>query len=343
MKAAKVLLFLMLTVAFIIPTDCLAQNKFRIGVVAPLTGTAASSGETIKNSVLLASKHFNQNHKVEFLFEDDQLSPKETVKAVNKLIKVDRVAALIVFGTPTSLAVNMIAEAHKVPMIALSIHDQVVKGKQFVFKHWVSAEKENEKIISEAKKRAYQRVAVVATVNDAMLKLRDLFAQNTKNLLVANEECNRDELDFKPIIMRLLQAKPDAIYLLLWSPQPGLFAKQLRLAGFKGDLFGVHNLEDPKEIAISAGALTGAWIATGDDQHAQKYYESYLDTYGSLPSAGGINAYDVSKILIEGSHSQELHAYLKTLKDFSGAYGTYDATGQNDFNIPATIKTLKAK
>ena len=343
MKAAKVLLYLLLSATFIRPSDSLAQNNFRVGVVAPLTGTASSSGETIKNSVLLASKHFDQNHKVEFLFEDDQLTPKETVKAVNKLIKIDQVNALVVFGTPTSLAVNMVAEAHKTPMIALSIHDQVVRGKQFVFKHWVSAEKENEKIISEVKKRGYKKVAVVTTINDAMLKLRDLFAQNTKNLLVAKEECNREELDFKPIIMRLLQTKPDAIYLLLWSPQPGLFAKQLRLAGFKGDLFGVHNLEDPKEIAISAGALAGAWIATGDDQHAQKYYESYLNTYGSLPSAGGINAYDVSKILIEGAHSKELSTYLNTLTGFSGAYGTYEATGQNDFNIPATIKILDEK
>lgn len=214
----------------------LEAEAIRVGVVAPLSGGASNNGLSIANAIRLADQKYDSNNQVEFIFEDDQLKPKLTVAAVNKLILVDKVSALIVFGSPTSLAVNDIAEKNKVPMIAMSIVERVVEDKQYVVKHWVTALAENQALKKELDQRNYQSIAIVATQNDAMLRLKDLCTDNDLPV-VFSEEVTPEELDFKAIALKVKNAQPDAVYNLLWAPQPGVFAKMLRQVGYQGDIY----------------------------------------------------------------------------------------------------------
>lgn len=316
-------------------------DTFRIGVVAPLTGGSAASGETVRNSILLAAEQFDPDHDVSFLFEDDQLTPKITVTAVTKLIEIDLVQGLIVFGSPTSLAVNGIAESRRVPMLAFSIVDRVVTDKHFVVKHWVSLATENDMVVREVKNHGYRQVAVIATTNDAMLALRDHFVASKAAEVVLNADFPKEENDFRTVISQIRNLNPDAVYFLLWAPQPGLFAKKLREAGYKGSIFGVHNLEDPNEISAAQGALNGAWFVTGDDSHGEMFLEKYRAKFGKTPTAGGLNAFDSAKLMIEGLRSGKLNEYLHTVKNFKGAYGVYGASGNNDFTIGAITKKVE--
>lgn len=75
---------LALILPLLFPVLATAEHpSFKIGIVAPLTGSSASSGVTIKNSVQMAQLRFDPLKSVKFLFEDDQLAPKNTVSAVN--------------------------------------------------------------------------------------------------------------------------------------------------------------------------------------------------------------------------------------------------------------------
>lgn len=100
---------------------------------------------------------------MDFLFEDDQLLPKNTITIVNRFITVEKVDGLIVYGTPTSIAVGDIVERHKLPMIALSILGKVVQDKKYIVKHWCIAEKLNEAVSQEVRRRGYKSVAIVST------------------------------------------------------------------------------------------------------------------------------------------------------------------------------------
>ena len=330
---------LALFVCTALPTDCWAKT-IKIGVVAPLSGTAATSGETVRNSILLAQEKFDPKKNVDFIFEDDQLQPKNTVTSVQKLISQDRVDGLIIFGSPTSLAVNSIAEQNKLPMVALSIVDKVVTGKTYVFKHWVPSRIENELVTAEVKRRGYKRIAIIASTNDAMLAMRDHFTDTKIADIVYSENFPRDEIDFRSAVAKIRQAKPDAVYNLLWSPQPSIFAKALREGGYAGPMFGAHNLEDPKQIESSAGSLNGVWFVTGDDDTAADYYHDYKQRFGVSPAAGGPNAFDVAKMYIEAAKSNDIASFVRNLSKFHGAYAEYGATGRNDFMIKAAIKSI---
>jgi len=313
----------------------------RIGVVAPLTGGAAASGETVRNSVSLAAAEFNSDGAVSFVFEDDQLEPKNTVTVVSKLVEINKVKGLIVFGTGTSLAVGGIVEKSEIPMIALSIVDRVVADKSFVVKHWVSSRVENELVVEEVKRRGYKRVAVVATTYDAMLALRDHFLDSKVSEIVFSEDVSKDDVDLRSLVSRVVSLRPDAVYILLWAPQAGVFAKKLRESGYSGEFFGVHNLEDQNEVSNARGALEGAWFVTGNDSAADGYYKAYREKYGKMPAAGGLNSFDAAKLMIEGVRSGDLNEFLHSTKNFSGACGIYGASGMNDFNIAATTKIVR--
>lgn len=335
----KISLLLGVLISTVLPIDSWA-NPLKIGVVAPLTGPAATSGETVRNSIILAQEKFDPQKSVDFVFEDDQLQPKNTVTSVNKLISHDRVDGLIVFGSPTSLAVNSIAEQNKLPMVALSIVDKVVAGKSYVFKHWVSSRVENELVVAEVKRRGYNRIAIIASTNDAMLAMRDHFAASKFVDIVYSEDFPSEESDFRSAVTKIRQANPDAVYNLLWSPQPAIFAKALRGGGYVGPMFGVHNLEDPKQIEASDGTLNGAWFVTGDDSAAAEYYRDYEQRFGVSPAAGGPNAFDVAKMYIEAIKVNDIAKFLRSLNNFHGAYGEYGATGHNDFMIKAAKKSI---
>ncbi len=313
-----------------------------IGVVAPLTGSAASNGMTIKNSIELAQQHFDPQHTIQFIFEDDQLTPKNTVNAVHKLISINKVQGLIIFGSSTSLAVNAIAERHRVPMIALSIVDRVVDGFSFIVKLWVSARVENQLLVQEIQRRGYQRIAVATSTNDAMLLLKQLATDSLQEKIVTSEDVAREESDLRATALRLLSKSPDAIYNLTWAPQVSLLARALRGQGFTGPIFGVHNLDDPNEVMNATGTLDGAWLVTGDDSAAADYLSRYTAQFGSPPTAGGANAYDAAKLFIEGSRQKDLNQFLHTVKDFRGALGTYSASGRNDFTIGARLKHIRS-
>ncbi len=318
-----------------------ADPSIKIGVSLPLTGGAASNGETIKNSILMASKDNDQEKRVKFIFEDDRLEPAKTVSNVSKFLKIDKVDGLIIFGSPTSLAVNSIAEKAKIPMIGLSIVEKVVKDKKYVVKHWVTTKVEAMALNKEFELKNYNSIAIVTLENDAMLALRKDFVNKFSKNIVLDEQIQPKEIDFKAIITKIKRLNPDAVYNLLWSPQVALFSKQLRNFNYKGEIFGAHNLENIFEIKAANGALENVWFVSGDDCHSYNYYTAYRKIFNQEPVTGGINGYDAAKLFITGAMSGDINKHLHTVKDFDGAYGRYSATGSNDFDIKAAIKLIK--
>jgi len=331
--------------------ECAAENtsekggcgkKIQVGAVLPLSAGPMSSGLSVQRSIQLAGEKYDRSGCVEFLFEDDQLEPRKTVAAVKKLIEVDRVSGLIVYGTPTSLAVADYVEQRKLPMIAFSILRRVVENRRYIVKHWCTAERLDQAIIAEVKRRSYPTVAVASTFNDAMLGLRDLFVQSGTAKIVADDEFNKEDFDFRTAALKIKQKNPAAVYVLIYPPQTSPFVRALRTVGYGGEMFGVHNIEDPAEVAAAAGAMEGMWLANGDDAAGEGYAALYFERFNGKPPLGGANGFDAAKLFIEAAASgREINEYLHTVRNFSGAFGIYHASGSNDFTFPAAIKVVQ--
>ncbi len=85
-----------------------AADAVRIGIAAPLSGSAATYGQDVKRGAELAAEEINakggilNGRKIELVYEDDKGSPQGGVAAVQKLMSIDRVNA-ITGGTNSSV------------------------------------------------------------------------------------------------------------------------------------------------------------------------------------------------------------------------------------------------
>jgi branched-chain amino acid transport system substrate-binding protein len=317
-------------------------KHLKIGVTVPLSGNVAKYGVSIKNGILLAQQTYDKHKVVEFFFEDDGFLPKNTVTAVKKFIGQEKVDGLLIFGSGPSLAAAPIAEQNKIPMVAFATAPEIVKDRKYVMRHFASVIKETSVLVEEVRRKKYNSVAVVATAQDAMLSLRDEFLKRISVEIVSNDEVLPGDTELRSLAVRIASVRPQAVYLLLMPGQVGIFSRQLRENGYKGDLFGAHQLEDPREVAASQGALVGAWFVSVNAVRDPTFESRYENSFGLKPGNVACNSYDTAKIIIESATSTSLISYLRTLKNFKGAMGTYGALPDGSFDVPVLLKRVTA-
>ena len=342
-KMNKINFFIALTLlfsGFVSASQADEKKVVTIGVSLPLTGPVAKVGVAVKNSIILADEKYDLDKRVEFIFEDDSYTASKTVSAVNKFISQDKVAGLIIFGSSPSLAVNSIAEKRKIPMVAISTATQVTDGMDFVVRHWLDPDIETAQVLREVEKRQYQTLAIVTTLNDGTLALRDEFLRLNKKKVVYDEQLDPSETTFHSIATKIKSTEPSAVYILLMPPQSGILARQLRNVGYTGDFFSGHPLEIDEEIKRKGNALLGTWYATTDDRAAKDFSQSYRNRFKEDPIAGCSNGHDIAKLFIQGLRTQDANKYLHTVQDFTGALGSYGANGKNGFTMGAVLKVV---
>ena len=100
-------------------------KNIKIGLILPLTGDIAKFGEGMLNAAELARNDSDKN--VTLIVEDDKsCDQKESVTAINKLILVDKVKAVV--GSVCShsmLAISPIAENNHIILISPSATSQI--------------------------------------------------------------------------------------------------------------------------------------------------------------------------------------------------------------------------
>src|SRR5438128_10541479 len=100
-----------------------AQAPIRIGVIEPLSGPVAASGNYVRMGAEIARDWINargggDGRKVELRIEDNKSDPKEAASAAEKLIVRDRVPAIMgAWGSSMTLAAMPKLEEYGVPMI----------------------------------------------------------------------------------------------------------------------------------------------------------------------------------------------------------------------------------
>jgi branched-chain amino acid transport system substrate-binding protein len=221
---------------------------------------------------------------VQFIFEDDAFQPKQTLGNVNKFISQHQVQGMIVFGSSTSLAVANLAEQAHIPLIALATSDKVQQGRQYIMRLMLSVETEVSLMAAEIKRQAFRDIAIVATTQDGMLALRDGLIQRGAAPVLLAEDVAPDERCFRPVIAKLMLKQPQAVYMALLSPQGGLFATQLREAGYRGRLLAGSSMENPSQLAFGGSSLEGTLFTSVDDRAAARLFAQYTKRHAKSPS-----------------------------------------------------------
>ncbi|HQH27740.1 MAG TPA: penicillin-binding protein activator [Oligoflexia bacterium] len=343
--------FLILACLLVLPHPAQAApqdgSELRVGVIVALTGDGAAIGTAVKNGMELAYSELpaEKRKSIRLFYEDDAMNAVRTLAAYRKLRALEKIDVVVTMSSQTSKVLASIADKEQVPQAAIASDPEISAGKKWVVNFWVTPKEEAKALVPEALRRRYRRIACIASVHPFSQSVKDAFRQENKQLAITLDEDYLPEIrDFRPFMAKLKAQKDlDAVLVLLMSGQVGVFARQVRQSGIELPLFGFELFEDPNEVKAADGALTGAWyVMAGDASSA--FNEKFQQHYPDSSLFGAANGYDLIFLLSaareHGTSAESVNFFLHNVKDFHGVLGTFSATGENSFTLPAMLKVV---
>ena len=312
----KILVVLSIMVLLCSASAALAAAPIKIGGLFAVTGPAAFLGEPEKNTLELLVKEVNakggiNGSRIELVIYDTGGDVTKAVQLANKLVKNDKVAAIVGPSTTgETMAVIPIAEKEHIPLVScaagIKITDPV---KKWVFKTPANDHVAADKILIQAAKMKQKNVAIL-TVSDSFgssgrEQLKLMAAKRGFNV-VADEVYGPKDTDMTPQLTKIKSAKPDAIICWGTNPGPAIITRNMKQLGIKAQLYQSHGVASKKFIELaSPDAAQGVMLPAGklavfdllkkNDPQAKllkAYNDSYKKAFGVEASTFGGYAYD---------------------------------------------------
>lgn len=327
-------------------------TEIKIGRLLPLTGPAASYGQSEKKGTDLALEEINnaggiQGRKISIIYEDEKCEPKEGVSAIKKLIDIDKVP--LVLGATCStvtLAVAPIANEKKIVLFSpLSSAAEITNAGPYVFRVMPSDAFQSNVLAKWISDRGYNKIGVLFINNAWGVGVKDAFVKEYQKLggnLAGIEACNEGEKNFRTQLTKLISLNVDALFFPTMPKEGGQILKQLKELGNKKPIFGA-DAWSVKELLDAAGDAANDAYYTMPAQYEgpeyQEFAKKFEAKYGQKPDVNAAGAYDALKIAamtignvmmkklpVTGEH---IKAEMDHVKGFKGATGdtTFDENG----------------
>ncbi len=362
-----VVMLAMILVAGIFATGCAPQQKktgeMTVGVILPLTGELASYGEPMKKGIDLALEKINaeegkNGNKFNLVYVDSQADTKIAVSGLQKLISVN--GAQYVIGdvsSSTTLAMVPIAEQNKVFLLSPGAAAPKLKGiSPFFARNYPSSTDESIASAEFIKHRLKkEKVAVVYVTNEYGLGLAEMFEKKFNELggqITMKEPYKFEESDFRTIIAKLREAKPEVIYLAGNQKEMGKFMKQFGEAGISSTIVSNISFLEPDCINVAGKAADGTIVPIinykpedPSTKSAHEFGVSYKAKFGEYPSFAVALGYDAMMLMAKavkegGSDAKKGASAIRNLKSFDGALGALSFT-DGDVSVPVGFKIVK--
>ena len=292
------------------------ENTIKIGVVAPLSGSRARLGAITRNATELAVKKLNasggikiggKNYNVQVIYGDDEAKIETCVAATERLITKDKVVGIVGYiqSTP-ALAALSVAQRNRVPAIStiattVKIHERVAEGynkgeKQYVFQLSPTSydRGETDAAVAHFYLKPKKLGALFQNTDlgrDLEVIIRRYFSDKDPNAKwVVVEYFDADQTEFYPELAKIMQAKPDVLFVSMSGVATRSFTKQFNEMGVKAvPVTDGSEFAEPSFIKEFPGMLEG-WITnivwTGDvplTDLTKPFTASYLEAYGTKP------------------------------------------------------------
>lgn len=339
-------------------------GPIKIGFIGPLTGDAASFGETEKNATQMAVNAVNagggiNGKEVDVIYEDGRCTGEGATSAINKLISVDHVQVILGGAcSAETLAAAPIAEQNKVILFsAFSSNPAITNAGDYIFRDSPSdadvARLDANTIINGG----YKKVALISENSDYAQGVRQIMIDAFKSADVAavlDQNFISGTTDFRDVVLKIKQSGADVIYVNPASSGKtgALLVKQLRQADVTTPVHGNFSLATPDSYTTGGSYLDGvvvsdtAKVSQALTDLAARYEKEFNGKPANMFEFGA--AYDRANLILDsiksvGYDADAIKRYLYGVKDYSGVIGTFgfdqngDVTG-GPFFSEYTIK-----
>jgi branched-chain amino acid transport system substrate-binding protein len=332
------------------PESQISQSKIVLGAILPLTGDGAGVGESIKNGMIWALSDLSpeQRENIEVRWEDDQMTPRYTLSAFDKLMRKGDVDILITFSAQSSSALAPLAERERIPLFAISSQAITSRDRSYVMLYWITPEEVANSATQEAVKRGYRSVARISAIHEGRLALKENLNRSAagKMTWTFDEDYPVDTRDFRPFLIKMRNRKDvDAIAINLFFGQTGLFAKQARELSITLPLFCFEPCADQREQKLASGGLAGSWYVS-PSAASEEFLTRYHEKFPGASDYAAAYGYDTISLLAAADRQgltsrDQLNTFIHTVREFPGKMGNFYSGTDNRFRIPGGIRVVK--
>lgn len=352
------LLAIMLVITAACAQPAVAKDDLKIGAVFSVTGPASFLGEPERNTLEMVEEMINEKggvmgREVEFVIYDDETDVNKCVLATDKLIKKDRVLAVLgpsISGNTLAI-MNKFPKA-KIPLVSCAASEKIVKPvNPWVFKTPQSDRHAVTKILEHAEQAGHKKLAIITVSNgygqSGRAVMKELIPERGFEL-VADEVYGPKDTDMTAQLTKIKGENPDAIICWGTNPGPAVICRNRVQLGIEAPLYQSHGVASKKFIELAGEAAEGVMLPAGHiivagklpADHPQKdvlteYVGAYEKRYGTPPSAFGGYAWDAAHLVFSaiekgGSADPEsIRDNLEKIDHYVGASGIYNFSAQD--------------
>ena len=326
------------------------SGEISIGVVLPLTGPLASTGQLMQQGLELALDEINNTHlsdtKLKFIIEDDASTPEGAVAAFNKLIHEAGVS--VILGPATSSATEAafpVAQKNQVVAISPTSGARGLSAiGDFVFRVPLATNIVALKGVETTHaKLGYQQVATLYDDTDLFSTDRDEALQEAFTAIgvevLTREVFQSGDTDFSAQLTRIKALNPDAIFISALPPEKPKVLIQGHGLGISVPVImsSLTSVEVEAAGAAAEGAITFiGWLPTDDTPGNHAFVQNYSATFGMTPNIFATASYAAVYILAEAIQNAQstdaisIRDALANIRDFDTILGKFSFNADGD-------------
>lgn len=308
----------------------------KIGFVSSMSGPVSALGIPYARGIQAAAALQPEiaGRKVQLILLDDASDPTSAARNARKLVTEDQVDVLIgTSGVPGAMAMAAVARESRTPLISPTpVNLPADDGGWTVtvsqpFPLMVAT------VVERMKKSGVKTVAFIGFSDalgdlayDALLKA----AEPAGIKVVANERYARGDASVAGQVLKIVAARPDAVFTGTSGSPGALPYLALAERGYRGQLYGTHGLINADFVRVGGASVEGLMVPSGPvmvadqlaaDNPVRKvaldFRGSYQKTHGAAPlDAFSAYTFDAWRVFAD--------AVTRTLKTSQAEPGTPD-------------------
>jgi branched-chain amino acid transport system substrate-binding protein len=301
-------------------SNALAQEKFKIGLILPMTGPFASTGKQIEAAARL---YMAQNgdtvggKKVELIVKDDTSAPDVTKRIAQELVVNEKVNVLAGFGlTPLALATAPIATQSKTPMVVMAAAtSSITQASPYVVRTSFTLPQAAVAMADWVPNNGIKKVVTLVSDYgpgiDAEKFFKDRLLFNGGQVLETLRVPLRNP-DFAPFLQKVRDLKPDALFVFVPSGAGAALMKQfaergMDKAGIK--LIGTGDITDDDILNgmgdVANGVVTSHHYSASHNSPLNKKFVAAFEkaNAGLRPNFMAVGGYDGMRVIYEAARA----------------------------------------
>ncbi|HMZ28390.1 MAG TPA: ABC transporter substrate-binding protein [Thauera aminoaromatica] len=340
-----------------------AHAQLKVGITVSATGPAASLGIPERNTVELMPKEIG-GQKVTYVVLDDASDTTSAVKNIRKLVSEDKVDVVLGSTTsPNSLGMIDVAAESQTPMIAWAASSRIVEPvdekRRWVFKTPQNDSHMSTAIVSHMTSNNVKNVAFIGFADaygEGWYEQFKSVAEARGIKIVANERFTRTDTSVTGQVLKMMAAKPDAMFIAGSGTPAALPQKTLKERGWSGKVYQTHGVANNDFLRVCGADCEGTLLPAGpvlvaeqlpDNNPVKASAMTYIKAYEAAHGKGSVSTFGAhawdSGVMLQAAvpaalkkaqpgtaeFRAALRDALENMKEVPGAHGVF-TMGPND-------------